>query len=80
MRRFFIAALSILIPLGSTAGIFNLGKISYTKYVNPVSYTHPHGISVTNSPGTIDADYRGEINVLLVNLSDVYKRQLQPFL
>lgn len=28
-----------------------------------------HGISVTNSPGTIDADYRGEINVLLVNLS-----------
>ncbi|MFA5325042.1 MAG: dUTP diphosphatase [Bacteroidales bacterium] len=28
-----------------------------------------HGISVTNSPGTIDADYRGEIKVLLVNLS-----------
>ena len=28
-----------------------------------------HGISITNSPGTIDADYRGEINVLLVNLS-----------
>ncbi|GGK75288.1 dUTP diphosphatase [Rufibacter glacialis] len=29
-----------------------------------------HGISVVNSPGTIDADYRGEIKVLLVNLSD----------
>ena len=28
-----------------------------------------HGITVLNSPGTIDADYRGEISVLLVNLS-----------
>jgi dUTP pyrophosphatase len=27
-----------------------------------------HGITVLNSPGTVDADYRGEINVLLVNL------------
>ena len=32
-----------------------------------------HGITVLNSPGTIDADYRGEVCVLLVNLSD------QPF-
>jgi len=30
---------------------------------------YKHGISVLNSPGTIDADYRGEIKVLLVNLS-----------
>ncbi|MGN0220876.1 MAG: dUTP diphosphatase [Prevotella sp.] len=29
-----------------------------------------HGITVLNSPGTVDADYRGEIMVLLVNLSD----------
>jgi len=29
-----------------------------------------HGISVLNSPGTIDADYRGEIGVILVNLSN----------
>lgn len=29
-----------------------------------------HGISVLNSPGTIDADYRGEICVILVNLSE----------
>jgi dUTP pyrophosphatase len=29
-----------------------------------------HGISVLNSPGTIDADYRGEVGVLLVNFSD----------
>lgn len=28
-----------------------------------------HGITVLNSPGTIDADYRGELKVLLVNLS-----------
>ena len=32
-----------------------------------------HGITVLNSPGTIDADYRGEIRVILVNLSQ------QPF-
>lgn len=32
-----------------------------------------HGIGLVNSPGTIDADYRGEIKIILVNLSD------QPF-
>ena len=30
---------------------------------------YKHGITVLNSPGTIDADYRGEIKVLLINLS-----------
>src|SRR4051812_25665257 len=29
-----------------------------------------HGITVLNSPGTIDADYRGEVKVLLINLSE----------
>ncbi len=29
-----------------------------------------HGITVLNSPGTIDADYRGEVAVILINLSD----------
>lgn len=29
-----------------------------------------HGVTVLNSPGTIDADYRGEIAVLLINLGD----------
>lgn len=32
-----------------------------------------HGITLANSPGTIDSDYRGEVKVLLINLSD------QPF-
>jgi dUTP pyrophosphatase len=36
-----------------------------------------HGITVLNTPGTIDADYRGEIKVIMVNLSaDEY--QIQP--
>ena len=29
-----------------------------------------HGVTVLNSPGTIDADYRGEVKVILVNLGD----------
>src|SRR5829696_1218389 len=31
---------------------------------------YKHGVSVLNTPGTIDADYRGEIKILLVNLSN----------
>ena len=31
---------------------------------------HRHGVTVLNSPGTVDADYRGEISVLLINLGD----------
>jgi deoxyuridine 5'-triphosphate nucleotidohydrolase len=33
-----------------------------------------HGVTVLNSPGTIDADYRGEISVILVNLGDAVFR------
>ena len=35
-----------------------------------------HGITVLNSPGTIDADYRGEIKILLINLGE-YPYQVQ---
>ena len=31
---------------------------------------YKHGITVLNSPGTIDSDYRGELKVILINLSD----------
>lgn len=43
----------------------------YEAQVRPRSgLAHKHGITVLNSPGTIDSDYRGEIGVLLINLSD----------
>lgn len=29
-----------------------------------------HGITLANSPGTVDADYRGEIGIIVINLSD----------
>lgn len=42
----------------------------YEAQVRPRSgLAYKHGITVLNAPGTIDADYRGEIGVLLVNLS-----------
>ncbi|MBW3545051.1 MAG: dUTP diphosphatase [Bacteroidetes bacterium] len=42
----------------------------YEAQVRPRSgLAYKHGITVLNSPGTIDADYRGEVKVLLVNLS-----------
>ncbi|MBS1650699.1 MAG: dUTP diphosphatase [Bacteroidetes bacterium] len=44
---------------------------SYEAQIRPRSgLAFKHGITVLNSPGTIDADYRGEIKVLLVNLSN----------
>lgn len=45
--------------------------VGYEAQIRPRSgLALKHGITVLNSPGTIDADYRGEIQVLLVNLSD----------
>lgn len=42
----------------------------YEAQVRPRSgLAYKHGITVLNAPGTIDADYRGEIGVLLINLS-----------
>ncbi len=43
----------------------------YEAQIRPRSgLAYKHGITVLNSPGTIDADYRGEIKVILVNLSN----------
>jgi dUTP pyrophosphatase len=45
--------------------------IGYEAQIRPRSgLAYKHGISIVNAPGTIDADYRGEIKVLLINLSD----------
>jgi deoxyuridine 5'-triphosphate nucleotidohydrolase len=40
------------------------------KYENNIINRFKKGITVLNSPGTVDADYRGEIGVILVNLSN----------
>ncbi|SNS03561.1 MULTISPECIES: dUTP diphosphatase [Hymenobacter] len=52
-------------------GLFVEIPVGYEMQVRPRSgLAYKHGIGIVNSPGTIDADYRGEIKVLLVNLSD----------
>ena len=51
-------------------GLFMELPNGYEAQVRPRSgLAHKKGISVLNSPGTIDADYRGEIGVILINLS-----------
>jgi dUTP pyrophosphatase len=43
----------------------------YEVQVRPRSgLAYKHGITCLNTPGTIDSDYRGEVKILLVNLSD----------
>ncbi len=57
----------ILIPTGLHIEL----PVGYEAQIRPRSgLAFKHGIGIVNSPGTIDADYRGEIKVLLVNLSD----------
>lgn len=52
-------------------GLFIEMPIGYEAQVRPRSgLAAKMGITVLNAPGTIDADYRGEIGVILVNLSD----------
>ena len=52
-------------------GLFVEIPIGYEIQVRPRSgLAYKKGITVLNSPGTIDADYRGEIGVILVNLSN----------
>ena len=57
-RKLIPTGLHIELPEGFEAQIRPRSGLAYK-----------HGISIVNSPGTIDADYRGEIKVLLVNLS-----------
>ena len=62
-RHLFPTGLAMAIPEG------------YEGQVRPRSgLAASHGITVVNSPGTIDSDYRGEIRVALVNLSSVAVR------
>jgi len=52
-------------------GLFMELPVGYEAQVRPRSgLALKNGITVLNTPGTIDADYRGEIGVILVNLSD----------
>ena len=57
----------LLMPTGIAIAI----PSGYAGFVLPRSgLALKHGIGLVNSPGTIDADYRGEVRVLLVNLSN----------
>lgn len=60
MQRVLVpTGLYIALPEGTEAQIRPRSGLAYKS-----------GITVLNSPGTIDADYRGEVKVLLINLSD----------
>jgi dUTP pyrophosphatase len=62
-RKLIPTGLFIALPEGTEAQIRPRSGLAFK-----------HGVTVLNSPGTIDADYRGEIKVLLVNLSnDVFE-------
>lgn len=58
-RKLISTGIFIELPQGCEAQIRPRSGLAYK-----------HGITVLNSPGTIDADYRGEVKVLLVNLSN----------
>ena len=57
-RTLVPTGLYIALPAGAEAQLRPRSGLAYK-----------HGLTVLNSPGTIDADYRGEVKVLLVNLS-----------
>jgi dUTP pyrophosphatase len=72
--RAFLEEPVVMKPLGRAlipTGLFIELPAGHEAQVRPRSgLAIRHGITVLNSPGTIDADYRGEIKVILVNLSD----------
>lgn len=58
----------VLVPTGLHIAL----PAGYEAQVRPRSgLALKHGVTVLNAPGTIDADYRGEIGVLLINLSNI---------
>jgi len=67
----------VLLPLERSVvktGLFIALPVGFEAQVRPRSgLAAKYGVTVLNTPGTIDADYRGEIGVILVNLSN------QPF-
>jgi deoxyuridine 5''-triphosphate nucleotidohydrolase (dut) len=57
----------VLVPTGIHIEL----PVGYEAQIRPRSgLAAKHGIGIVNSPGTIDSDYRGEIKVILVNLSN----------
>ncbi len=64
----------VIAPLGRAlvpTGIYIQLPYGYEAQIRPRSgLAAKSGVTVLNSPGTIDSDYRGEIRVILVNLSD----------
>ena len=72
--RAFTADDIVLKPLGRAlipTGLFIELPLGYEAQVRPRSgLAIKKGVTVLNTPGTIDADYRGEIKVILVNLSN----------
>jgi dUTP pyrophosphatase len=57
----------VLVP----TGLFIELPVGYEAQIRPRSgLALKKGITVLNSPGTIDADYRGEVGIILINLSD----------
>ena len=69
-----LTELVILKPLERAiikTGLYIALPMGYEAQIRPRSgLSAKHGITVLNAPGTIDADYRGEIGVILVNLSN----------
>lgn len=64
----------VLKPMQRTlvpTGLFIELPVGYEAQIRPRSgLAFKHGITVLNSPGTVDADYRGELKVLLINLGE----------
>lgn len=74
LRAYLTDGQIVIKPMQRTlvpTGLFMEIPVGYEGQVRPRSgLAIKSGITVLNSPGTIDADYRGEIKVILINLSD----------